>query len=97
MTRTYPKLWKMALVCPLLKNKSPTEPNDYRPISILPCFSKALEHIIHKQLTHYLYLHDLLDPYQSGFKKNHSTTMALLSVTEDYRQKSTHSISSSRL
>ena len=54
MTGTYPRLWKMALVRPLPKTNIPNAPHDYRPISILPCLSKALEHIIHTQLTDYL-------------------------------------------
>ena len=85
MTGTYPKLWKMALVRPLPKNKSPTDPHEYRPISILPCLSKALEHVIHKQLTDYLCTHDLLDKYQSGFRTGHHTSTALLDIIENIR------------
>ncbi|KAJ4430346.1 hypothetical protein ANN_22562 [Periplaneta americana] len=56
------------------------------PISILPTLSKALEHILHGQLTNYLDGHKLLDDYQSGFRHGHSTTTALLKVTEDIRE-----------
>ena len=86
MTGTYPQLWKMALVRPLPKTKSPTVPSDFRPISILPCLSKALEHIVHRQLTDYLHTHNLLDENQSGFRKGFSTCTALLKVTEDIRE-----------
>ncbi|KAJ4437216.1 hypothetical protein ANN_17351 [Periplaneta americana] len=56
------------------------------PISILPTLSKALEHIVHGQLMNYLDEHKLLDDYQSGFRHGHSTSTALLKVTEDIRE-----------
>lgn len=86
MTGSYPSLWKMALVKPLPKSNTPSTVNQYRPISILPTLSKALEHIVHGQLTNYLDEHKLLDDYQSGFRHGHSTTTALLKVTEDIRE-----------
>ncbi|KAJ4447455.1 hypothetical protein ANN_09462 [Periplaneta americana] len=70
----------------LRRMKSKAQVNQYRPISILPTTSKALEHIVHGQLTNYLDEHKLLDDYQSGFRHGHSTTTALLKVTEDIRE-----------
>ncbi|KAJ4451269.1 hypothetical protein ANN_02730 [Periplaneta americana] len=51
-----------------------------------PTLSKALEHIVHGQLMNYLDEHKLLDDYQSGFRHGHSTSTALLKVTEDIRE-----------
>ncbi|KAJ4435031.1 hypothetical protein ANN_23604 [Periplaneta americana] len=86
ITSTFPKIWKQAFVLPLPKVKVPTDPNDYRPISILPAISKALERIVHRQITNYMNEHKLFDEYQSGFRAGHNTSTALLKVTEDIRE-----------
>ncbi|KAJ4433243.1 hypothetical protein ANN_15502 [Periplaneta americana] len=86
ITSTYPNLWKKAFIRPIPKIKTPLCANDFRPISILPALSKALERIVHKQLMNYLTEHALLDEYQSGFRNGHSTTTALLKVNEDIRE-----------
>lgn len=86
MTGTYPTLWKSAIVRPIPKKASPSLSSDYRPISILPALSKALEHIVHNHISAYLANHDLLNRYQSGFRRNHSTCTALTKITDDVRE-----------
>ncbi|CAG9124738.1 unnamed protein product [Plutella xylostella] len=81
----FPNLWLKAYVLPLPKVPTPSAPNEYRPISILPFLSKILESIVHRQLTSFLTNGGLLNPLQSGFRSGHSTTTALLKVTEDVR------------
>ncbi|KAJ4450075.1 hypothetical protein ANN_01482 [Periplaneta americana] len=62
-------------------------PNQFRSATQqLPTRADALEHIVHGQLTNYLDEHKLLDDHQSGFRHGHSTTTALLKVTEDIRE-----------
>ncbi|CAG9107573.1 unnamed protein product [Plutella xylostella] len=68
----FPNLWLKAYVLPLPKVPTPSAPNEYRPISILPFLSKILESIVHRQLTSFLTNGGLLNPLQSGFRSGHS-------------------------
>ena len=81
----FPTCWKIAHVTPLPKVLKPCSVNDYRPISILSILSKALEKIVYDQVVSFLLRNNLMDIFQSGFRKLHSTTTALLRITEDIR------------
>jgi len=82
---TVPSTFKHALVTPLLKksNLNPEELKHYRPVSNLPFLSKVLERIVLKQLLHHLETHSLLEPFQSAYRKSHSTETALIRVVND--------------
>lgn len=82
----FPDQWRKAHVLPLPKVSNPQLPNQFRPISILPFLSKIIESVVHKQVTDYLSKSSLFNRFQSGFRSGHSTTTALLKVTEDIRQ-----------
>ena len=56
---------------------------NYRPISILTCFSKILEKLIHQQMSKLLEKHNVLLPTQYAFQKNTSTTHALLDAVSN--------------
>ena len=79
----FPDRWKKAIIKPIPKVTIPLAANDFRPISLLPTLSKVIEKIVNIQIVQYLVKYDLLDPYQSAYKKNHSTTTALLKLNED--------------
>ena len=81
--KKFPSRWKSALVKPLPKNNSPSSVSDYRPISLLPAFSKVVEKLMAKQMIEYLKDTNYFDNLQSAYKPNHSTITALLSVTDD--------------
>ena len=58
----FPQSWKMAKVVPLLKKGDPLQPKNYRPVSLLPIFSKILEKAVFTQLVGYLESNKLLNP-----------------------------------
>ena len=83
-TGIFPNDWKVARVTPIYKDDIKTNPNNYRPISVLPIVSKLIERIVFNQLYAFLMRHDLLADAQSGFRPCHSTLTALLDITSDW-------------
>ena len=77
-----PELFKSALVVPdLKKGKATLLPSSYRPVSILPALSKALERLVLEQLVSYCDEHCLIPRQQHGSRRSHSTLTALASAT----------------
>jgi hypothetical protein len=73
-THSLPTSFTHAIVLPLHKvGKDPTIPSSYRPISLTNTIGKFLERIITNRLIWILEKHNLLSPYQSGFRSNRST------------------------
>ncbi len=81
---TFPTAWKKARVSPLHKKNSTQDPENYRPISILPLLSKVLEKHVFNSFYEFLTVNDLLSPRQSGFRGNHSCETALTLMTDDW-------------
>ena len=81
--KKFPTRWKSAIVKPLPKINNPACASDYRPISLLPAFSKVVEKLVAKQMIEHLKNTNYFDNLQSAYKHNHSTITALLSVTDD--------------
>ena len=76
----FPEVWKTAQVTALYKKGDPTECNNYRPISLLPCLSKVFEKVLFDGIFTFLKAHQLLNPRQSGFIPGDSTVNQLISV-----------------
>lgn len=55
---------------------------NYRPICILPFFSKIIEKLIATRLTNYLNKFNILSSCQFGFRPGYSTDLALVSLTD---------------
>ena len=79
----FPSLWKKARIKPIPKISEPIKATDYRPISLLIAFSKILEKIVAKQMKQYLVDNNLLDKFQSAYQEKHSTTTALIDITDN--------------
>ena len=56
--------------------------SNYRPISVLPCFSKILERIMHNRLYKYLTTEKLLYSKQFGFQIGLSTEHAIVKLVD---------------
>ena len=77
-TGQVPKELKLAKVIPIHK-KGPSDVfSNYRPISLLPLFSKIFEKCMYVRLQSHLDKHEILYKKQFGFRAKHSTSHALL-------------------
>lgn len=79
-TTTFPTIWKIAKLCPVLKSGEPNDVLNYRAISIISNFAKLLEIILYKDI--YSNIRNILSPCQHGFVERRSTTTNLASFTE---------------
>lgn len=77
-TGYFPDQLKQAKVVPVFKSGDKMNINNYRPISILPAFSKIYEKIICSRLVSYLEDNNILVKQQHGFRSQHSTESAIL-------------------
>ena len=79
----FPDLFKIAKVIPIFKSGDSKQVANYRPISILPMFSKITERLVYNRLIEYLNKNLILHSNQFGFRQKFSTCMALLQLVED--------------
>ena len=79
----FPDQFKIAKITPIFKKDNKQELKNYRPISVLPCLSKILEKLIHDRLTDFLTNHQVISETQHGFRKQKSTTSAILQLTDN--------------
>jgi Reverse transcriptase (RNA-dependent DNA polymerase) len=82
----FSKFWKISIVIPTAKVKNSFSPGDNHPISILPSLSKDLEILIQDSILSFFIRFGLLNRLQSGFRLAHSTSTALLNVTDCFRK-----------
>ena len=81
----FPMSFKTAHVAPLLKKPSLSkdEMKNYRPVSNLSFISKILEKVVAKRIHSHLSETSTSNPFQSAYKKLHSTETALLKIHND--------------
>ena len=73
-TGIVPESWTLGMIQPIYKNKGDVQdPSNYRPISLLSCFSKVFTSILNNRLTSFADEINLISPVQAGFRRNHST------------------------
>ena len=74
---------KIARVIPLFKTGNTKEFSNYRPISLLPQFSKILDKNYHSRLMTFIDSNQILYKSQYGFRKQMSTSLAILELVEE--------------
>lgn len=79
-----PPMWLSANVTPVFKKGDPTDPNNYRPISLTCTLCKIMESIIKDSLLAHLLSKGLISRHQHGFISRHSTGTNLLESTHDW-------------
>ena len=79
---TFPNSLKLARVVPLFKGGVPSDVKNYRPISVLPLFSKVFEKAMYNQLYSYLEEMNILFKNQFGFRNGKSTSQSCNSLIQ---------------
>jgi hypothetical protein len=75
--------FKMVIVKPLFKKGNREEIENYRPISLLPVFSKIIERVMNIRLTNFITNNNILVEAQNGFRKGKSTETAIQAFLEN--------------
>lgn len=78
----FPDELKLAKIIPVYKKGDKEDHNNYRPIAILPAISKIFESLVRTRIVSFLEKNSLLSDKQHGFRKNRSTTSALVQMME---------------
>ena len=60
--------------------------SNYRPISVLPCFSKILEKLMYKRAITFLNKNNILSYNQYGFRAGHSTQQVVIELVDKISQ-----------
>jgi hypothetical protein len=81
--KVFPECLKKAVAVPIYKKGDENDVNNYRPISLLPIFSKILERLLYNQMIEFLERNKILKPAPLGFKKGFSTAIAVLKFVEN--------------
>ena len=79
----FPDPLKIGKICPIYKAGEQTNVANYRPISLLPLFSKIYEKAIYLRLSSFFAVNNILIDNQYGFRNKHSAYMAVLKLYDE--------------
>ena len=82
----FPDKLKIARVTPVYKAGDSSDLTNYRPISVLPCFSKILERIMYNRPFSYVSQEKILYSKQFGFQSGHPTKHAILQLAKQIHE-----------
>jgi len=79
----FPTRLKDAVIKPVFKNGDRSDMSNYRPISLLPSFSKVFEKVLYVRLYQHLINNNLLVDEQFGFRTDSSTITATFNLMNE--------------
>lgn len=85
-TGTFPDRLKLSVVKPLYKKGSKSEMGNYRPITLIPIFSKIFEKVLHIKLMSFFTKYNIIKHDQYGFQKQKSTALASFNLVTEVLQ-----------
>ena len=81
-TGIFPSLLKISKINPIHKKDSKLLISNYRPISLLSNLNKIIEKLMFKRLYAFLEQYKCIYDLQFGFRENHSTNHAIISIIQ---------------
>lgn len=86
-SKYWPLLFKISrMVFAPKQGKTPTNPLNYRPISLLEILAKMFERILMNRLLLHLEFNNLIPPSQFGFRPGRSTQQSIHSIRESIKE-----------
>ncbi|CAH0549695.1 unnamed protein product [Brassicogethes aeneus] len=79
-TSTFPDVWKLTRVCPILKSGDPCDLTNYRPIALLSNFAKVFESSVYTII--YNNIKNIISSQQHGFMSKRSTLTNLAEFSQ---------------
>lgn len=73
----FPEKLKLTVINPIFKKVNREDIQYYRPIALIPIFSKVFEKVIYEAIYNYITKFDILCDEQKGFRKNKNINMAI--------------------
>ena len=77
-----PDSLKIAKVVPIFKKDDAQVFSNYRPVSVLPGFSKILERLVFNRCVSFINKQNTINDNQYGFRSGHSTYMAMIDLVD---------------
>lgn len=87
----FPDCLKTSIIVPIYKKGDKQQVDNYRPIALVPIFSKIFEHCVLSQLSSYFFQGNIIHSSQHGFRSGASTISAITelvnSIHDSFEQK----------
>ena len=79
----FPSKLKQSKIIPIFKSDDKTDPNNYRPISLLSNFNKIFEKLMYSRMKTFITKTNIFNTSQYGFREGHSTEHAILDLVSN--------------